>query len=113
MGHPTSRRTTKEIKFVRPMPETSLVEFSNSVGKIDWSLMIDGVSSSEMVVTFQKMATELVDIHFPPKKISISQYDKPYMTEELRSIIRQRQRLYRKEGRSNNYLEVRQEFTEN
>ena len=105
-----SRRTTKEIKFVRPMPVSSLEEYRHSIGKIDWPLMMDGLSSSEMVVTFQKMSTDLVDIHFPLKKISISQFDKPYMTEELRSIRRRRQRLYRREGRSEEYLEVRKEF---
>ena len=95
-----TKGTSKEIKFVRPMPESSILEYRESIGNIDWSLMIDEMSSSNMVEMFQEMITSLVDIHFPIKKISISPYDKPWMTEELKTMRRQRQRIYRKEGRS-------------
>ena len=105
-----SRGTKKEIKFVRPMPESSILEYRRSLGSIDWSLMINGLSSSDMVQTFQEMTNGLMDIHFPLKRISISPYDKPYFTEELKKLRRYRQRIYRKHGRSPKYLEVKEEF---
>ena len=58
------------------MPESSVIKYRQSLAKIDWSLMIDEMSSSSMVDIFQEMVTELVDIHFPSKKITISPYDK-------------------------------------
>ena len=92
------------------MPESSIVEFSQSVRNVDWSFMLDGSSSSEMVATFQKMTGDLQDIHFPLKKISVSPYDKPWITEELKKMRRHRQRIYRKEGRSKAYLSVKDDF---
>ena len=106
----SKKKTTKQIKYVQPMPSSSIMEFSQSLRTINWSLMLVGSSSSVMVDTFQKMTNELKDIHFPLKRISISPYDKPWITEELKSIRRRRQRIYRKEGRSEAYLELKCEF---
>ena len=87
----SNKRTTKQIKIVQPMPLSSINEFSQSIRTIDWSFMMDGLSSSEMVDTFQKMTNDLKNIHFPMKRISISSYDKPWITEELKSLRRRRQ----------------------
>ena len=109
-NHEPVRGTTKEVRFVRPMPGSFIDEFRQSIRSIDWPLMIEGLSSSGMVDTFQEMAKELFDLHFPPKKISITQFDKPWITVELKAIRRRRQRIYRKEGRSSSYLKVKMEF---
>ena len=106
----SNKKTSKETKFVRPMPQSSISEFRQSIGTVDWSLMMDGLSSSEMVNVFQKMTTNLQDIHFPLKRITVSPYDKPWITEELKMIRRRRQRMYRKEGRSPAYLQLKKEF---
>ena len=71
---------------------------------------MDGLTFSEMVDTFQKMTKDLKNIHFPMKRISISSYDKPWITEELKSLRRRRQRIYSKEGRSLAYLQAKNEF---
>ena len=106
----SKRSTPKEIRFVQPMPESSILEFRKSIGSINWPLMMAGMSSSDMVDVYQKMTTDLSDIHFPLKRITISPYDKPWITEELKTIRRRRQRIYRKEGRSLLYLKVKEEF---
>ena len=36
------KKTTKEIKFVRPMPDSSIGEFSKSIDGINWPLMMAG-----------------------------------------------------------------------
>ena len=46
----------------------------------------------------------------PIKKITISPYDKAWMTEELKIIRRRRQRIYRSEGRSQRYVTLKKEF---
>ena len=106
----SNKRTTKQIKIVQPMPLSSINEFRQSIRTIDWSFMMYGLSSSEMVDTFQKMTNDLKNIHFPMKRISISSYDKPWITEELKSLRRRRQRIYSKEGRSLAYLQAKHEF---
>ena len=50
------------------MPESSILDYRKSLSKINWELMIDEMSSSNMVDMFQKMITDLVDVHFPHKK---------------------------------------------
>ena len=75
------------------------------LGSINWSCFTDDMSSSEMVDTFQEITTDLMEIHFPLNSISVSPYDKPWMSEELRNLRRHRQRVYRKQGRSTKYLE--------
>ena len=105
-----TKETSRTVKFVRPMPDSSVMQFRQSLSKINWAMMIDGMSSSSMVDMYQKMTTDLVDIHFPLKKVSISPYDRPWFTEELRSLRRRRQRIYRKEGKSEIYVALKNKF---
>ena len=106
----TKKGTFKEIKFVRPMPDSAVQDYRKSIGNINWHVMIGGMSSSSMVELFQKMTTDLVKIHFPLKRITVSPYDKPWITEELKAIRRRRQRVYRKQGRSPEYLLIKADF---
>ena len=108
----STKGTSKVIKHVRPMPDSSVIEYRQSLSKVDWSLMLDERSSSNMVDVFQKMTSDLVDIHFPLKKVTISPYDKPYFTERLRALRRRRQRIYRREGKSSTYLQIKKQFDE-
>ena len=105
-----NRSTSKEIRFVRPLSESSINQFRQSVSSINWPFMIEGMSSSAMVDSYQKITSDLTEIHFPLKRITITPYDKPWVTEELKLLRRRRQRLYRKEGRSSSYLKVKEEF---
>ena len=52
-----------------------------------------------MVETFERKAGQLINEHFPLKKVTVTQGDLPYFTEELKSIRRQRNRVYTKEGK--------------
>ena len=70
------------------------------------------MSSTELVEQFEQyMYTyQLVDSVFPLKTVTVSDRDKPYMTEELKKLMRQRQRIYSKSGRSPKYLEIKAQF---
>ena len=92
------------------MSESSINQFRQSISSINWPFMIEGMSSSAMVDSYQKITSDLTEIHFPLKRITITPYDKPWVTEELKLLRRRRQRLYRKEGRSSSYLKVKEEF---
>ena len=70
------------------------------------------LSSSDMVEIFKNITTDLMGIHFPMKRISISPCDKPWMTEGPQSLGRRCQKLYRKEGRSTEKLKFKQESAE-
>ena len=47
---------------------------------------------------------------FPLKTVKISSYDQPFFNDRLRLLRRQRQREYRKSGRSSKYLELKKQF---
>ena len=46
--------TSKIIKYVQPIPESSILQFSQSLSTVDWAFMLGGLSSSEMVNIFPK-----------------------------------------------------------
>ena len=63
-----------------------------------------------MVAAFENHTSSLVDTIFPEKNVTISNFDQPFITEELKMLRRQRIRIYNKQGRSQKYLEVRNHF---
>ena len=76
----------------------------------DWSMLSDDMSPTELLDSFEKHSSYLISNTFPEKEVTVSNYDKPYMTEESRNIRRQRQRVYRKHGRNDKYLELKHRF---
>ena len=52
----------------------------------------------------------MIKEHFPEKTIKITNHDKPYITENLKRLRRRRQRVYQKEGKSEKYIELKNEF---
>ena len=101
-----------EVKYmtVRPMPDSLVNKFGNIITQEDWNCIPEGVSVTDMVDAFESRTQAMVDEAFPLKKIKVSNYDKPYFTEELRELKRQRQRVYRKEGKSKKYLKLKTTF---
>ena len=95
---------------VRPMPDSLISKFGCSVVKEDWKFLDTLKTPSEMVEKFQDYNENLVSNTFPVKVVTISNFDKPFMTEELRKLRRQRQRAYRKGGKSQKYLKLKNEF---
>ena len=71
------------------------------------------MSSTELVNTFENHTQLMVENIFPEKTITVTNFDKPYMTQELKKLRRQRQRIYRKEGKSCKYIEIRQKLDKN
>ena len=63
-----------------------------------------------MVAKFETYSSQLIKINFPEKAVTILDFDKPYITEELKLIRRQRQRTYQKHGKSAKYIELKELF---
>ena len=102
----TEARKTK----VRPLPDSLIRKFGSILVNEDWSFLSSEMSSTALVDAFEKHSLNLIANTFPEKEVTISNWDKPYMTEELRAIRRQRQREYIKQGRSAKYLGLKQKF---
>ena len=52
----------------------------------------------------------MVDQHFPRTTVTSTQGEKPYFTEELRKLRRQRDRSYQQTGKSQRYVALQQKF---
>ena len=106
-----SQRKSQVTKIdVRPMPESLMMKFGQKLANEDWAMLSSELSSTEMVSKFEDYTSVLVNEVFPQKTVSISDHDKPYMTEELKLLRRQRQRIYRKKGRNPEYLSLKAKF---
>ena len=89
-----SQHATVSMKRkVRPLPQSLITKFGAILVNEDWSMLSDDMSPTELVDSFEH-SSYLISNTFPEKEITVSNHDKPYMTEELRNIRRQRQRAW-------------------
>ena len=100
-------RNTKKTITVRPIKDSSLHTFGQKFVREDWCFLDPEESPTSLVESFQQHCTNLVDEHFPLKTVKLSSYDVPFFTERLRLLRRQRQREYRRNGRSEKYLKLK------
>ena len=102
----------KIIKQVRPISDSKMHSFGEEFVKQKWDFLNNSTNSTEIAHDFEKKMHELTERHFPLKQISISSFDKPFFTEELRSLKRKRQRRYRNHGKDEIYTSLKVEFDE-
>ena len=69
-------------------------------------------STTEQVSAYEKLVMEKVEQFFPEKKIRVTNKDKEFITAELKTLDRKKQREWRRRGRSDHYLSLRKEFKE-
>ena len=102
----------KVTKIIRPLPESLISLFGDKLANQDWTSLDECQSSTLMVDDFQKSLEALVSNTFPEKSITIYPDDKPWFTEKLRKLKRERQRLYSKGRMNPKYLDCKSKFDE-
>ena len=106
----SSNSKTKTIKTIRPIKQSSLDNFGQNIVLEDWSFLEKEASSTSLVQTFQDHCGDLVDHYFPTKTILVTPYDKPWFSDKLKLLRRKRQRVYRREGKTEKYLKIKDDF---
>ena len=101
----------KVKKIIRPIPESLLDSFGQKIMSETFNFGAN-MGVAQMVQHFQDKMQVLVENTFPEKHIVIKPDDRPYFTENLRHLKRQRQREYHKHGRSTKYLKLKDIFEE-
>ena len=77
---------------------------------VDWhSILTFDLYPSSLVKT---ITTDLVDIHFPLKTVTVTAFDKPWINDELKVLSQRRSRIYSRQARSKEYLDLKTEFSE-
>ena len=105
-------RRTRITKNIQPLPESLFHPFEQKITTQVQKFVISQNSSTDSVQQFQDTLKSMVDDTFPKREIKICSDDKPYFTEKLRKLKRIRQREYHKHGRSDKYLELKENFEE-
>ena len=106
----SQRKSVARKVKVRPLPDSLICKFGSVLVNEDWSFLSKEMTSTELVESFQNFTGNVIENIFPEKTVTISDRDKPYMTEDLKLLRRQRIRAYRKNGRSEKYLALLKSF---
>ena len=91
----------------RPLPESAVHKFGLALIDQDWDVMCSKDSSEKQEETMQNILSSLLRSHCPTKTVKLRpQVDKPFITNELKTLDRQRKREYRKHGKSSRYCSL-------
>ena len=107
-AHPPLR--TKSTKVFRPMPDSLINKFGEQICNLSWDFLSSELSSTELTELFQTKMSSIIDDHFPLKTITLTDLDKPWITQDLKRLKRIRRREFCRHGRSQRYKQLKKEF---
>ena len=102
-------RLTRTIVF-RPMPESKINSFGEEICNVSWDFLKPTLSSTELTKLFQMKISGMIDHHFPLNTMKITNYDEPWITNQLKKLKRIRMREYCTHGKSKKYNELKAKF---
>ena len=106
-----SRKTsTKKKTSIRPIKESSLQLFGQTFVQESWDFLLPDSSPTKLVEQFQSHSSDLVDQFFPWETVTFSSFDQPFFPERLRTLRRERLREYRRNGKSEKYIHLKNNF---
>ena len=94
----------------RPLPESKLHLFGNWITGETWDFIDDYVSPESQVDAYNDKILETLEKYCPTKTMKLGISDKPFMTAELKTLKRRRQREYCKNGKTEKYKLLKQKF---
>ena len=93
------------------MPDSGIREFGQWIVDKSWDELSDIICPTEQVAIFEKTVQNKIEAIFPQKCVKLAvNYDKPFMTSDLKKLDRQRKREYLKHHRSDKYLEMKSKY---
>ena len=97
-------------RIARPLPDSGIAQFGQWIVSEDWSSIPDFVSPTDQVTKFQEVIKTQLDDIFPTKTLRITQKDKAWITFELKNLDRLVKREYRRHGKSEKFLRLKDKF---
>ncbi|MEL7521053.1 MAG: endonuclease/exonuclease/phosphatase family protein, partial [Cyanobacteria bacterium J06553_1] len=94
---PLSLQPTKQapkIRSIRKFPDSRLREFGTWITHHDWDEVISSPNVDAKVREFQNTLRAKVDFSFPLQRVSQHPTDKPWMSTNIKELIRDRQRAH-------------------
>ena len=98
-------------KVSRPIPDSGIREFGQWITVEDWTSIPEDTSPTEQVIAFEKMVQDKLNTILPQKSVKIfPNYDKPFITSDLKKLDRLVKREYCKHNKSPKYLRLKADF---
>ena len=94
----------------RPLPESNVRKFGESIMDEDWSTLEFDGPITEQILKFEDLLATKLNKFCPEKSFKLGNKDKPFITRELKVLDRRKNREYAKRGKSAKYLELREDF---
>ena len=99
------------IKISRPLPDSGIREFGEWITREEWACLSDDANPTEQVLEFEKIMENKLDVIFPKKSVKICKnFDKPFITCDLKKLDRMVKREYRKHQKSQKYLKLKKDY---
>ena len=100
----------KEVIKTRPLPDSNIRRYENELAIYPWEEIFDGQSVDEKVKIFHDFLRSNLDKYFPEKSTKISNFDKKWMSPELKQLHRSMQREFFKHRKSMKYKQIKSKY---
>ena len=97
----------------RPLPQSQIDRFCSEFTQHKWLDVILAKDPNEKVEIFHKYLRTMLDKYFPEKTINVTNLDKEWLSPTLKLLLRQAQREMVRNGKSNKYRKLRNQFRRN
>ena len=92
-------RSTRQVVF-RPTPESGMNSMKQWASEQNWENVINASSPHEKANILQATLKNALDKFLPIKTVNFSSDDSPWVTPQIKGLVRRRQREFRKHRRS-------------
>ena len=95
-------------KSVRKHTRQAVVAFGRELDAMDWDdLMPDDCTQDELVDRFQAKMSEMTDRLFPMQTVKHRSNEKPWVTQAIRRLAKQKKRVFKRENKSHLWMQLR------
>ena len=100
----------KKMIKTRPLPESNIQKYENELARHPWEEIFEGKSVNQKVELFHDFIRGNLDKYFPEKCTKLSNFDKKWMSPELKQLHRSMQREFFKHRKSLKYKEIKSKY---
>ena len=81
-------------RTVRPLIKSRMYEFGRWITSYAWEEVLSGNSTQDKADAFYATLNTAIETHFPSKVVKIHSSDKPWITPEMKNLIKKRQTAF-------------------
>ena len=102
----------KQVRFktTRPLPDSAVAEFAKLIIEEDWEQVKEEETAGEQEEKLQDILMTYLDKACPTKTVKLRETDKPFITNRLKELDRQRKREYGRKGKTVTYHRINDDF---